>query len=425
LSFLYFAYGSNLWLPQMRGRCPSATPRGPATLAGWAVDYDKPSRDGSAKANIRSDAGQKVLGVVYEVEDGERQALDQAEHLYSPIYVNLEEGIRALTYAYEGPPHEGPPYDWYVSTTLAGAAAHGIPADGLDVPSRPDPLAPGMRAASPADLGLMQDIVSHGLRTSGDCYYVHPGDIAWWLYHDDPRSPDRLSCWVQGEDGFVVIDTREPSEISVFARPGIDRVPLIRWAQRRLGGRGEVGWVSDHDYELVTHLETTGYESGYVYRAYQWDLSREIPEPRLPAGWVARSVSGEEEADSRRAAAHSAFDSTMPPAMHLDRYLAFMRSPVYVPERDLVVVAPDGTVVSFVVWWADDSGTAQIEPFGTHPDYHRRGLGTALMQHALGQMKGAGMSVARVCTDEDRPATAFYEACGFEDAGRLRWWAPV
>lgn len=400
-------------------------PRGPAELPGWSVGYDKPSRDGSAKANIRPHERGRVHGVVYEVEDGERQALDLAEHLYSPIYVDLDDGPRVLTYAYEGVPHDRPPYDWYVSTALAGAAAHGIPANGLVADAFPDPLASGVRAASSADLPLMQDIVAEGLQSSGARYYVHPGDLAWWEYHDDPRHRDRFSCWIQGESGFVILDSREPHEISLFTRPGVDREPLIDWSQRRLGGKGEIGWVSDDDEELVLHLKRTGYEPRYAYRSYEWDLSHAIPEPRLPAGWMVRPVSGEEEADTRRAAAHAAFESTMPPAMHLDRYLAFMRSPVYVPEHDLVVVAPDGTVVSFVVWWAHDSGIAQIEPFGTHPDHHRRGAGRALLHHTLREMSRSGMTLARVCTDDDRPATAFYEACGFEDVGRLRWWAPV
>jgi ribosomal protein S18 acetylase RimI-like enzyme len=115
----------------------------------------------------------------------------------------------------------------------------------------------------------------------------------------------------------------------------------------------------------------------------------------------------------------------MPDAMHLQRYLDFMRSPVYVPERDLVAVDPSGTVVSFMVWWSDPtSHTAQIEPFGTHPGFHRRGVGRALILRGLAGMKEAGMKMARVCTDDDRPATGFYEGVGFVDVGRLRWCAP-
>ncbi len=424
MSFHYFAYGSNLWPAQLRGRCPSASPVGPARLSGWSLACDKPSVDGSSKFNIHVSPGDRVTGVVYEIEDGERQALDLAEPLYRPIYVDLDDGIRALTYAYEGPRDDRGPYDWYVSVAVAGAEAHGIPDTGLRIESRPDPVAPGVRAATPADLVVMQGILSDGVGRRQQRYYIHPGDLAWWIYHDDPRIPDHFSCWIQGDAGFVVIDTKSPGEIDVFTRPGVPRMPLVHWAQRRLDGSGDVGWVADDDDEMTSDLSRLGYGPVYAYRSYEWDLSRPIQQTPLPEGWRVRPLEGEHEAETRRAASHAAFESTMPPAMHLDRYLAFMRSPVYSAERDLVAVAPDGSVGAFVIWWADPSGVAQIEPFGTHPAHHRKGVGRALLTHALAEMREAGMTLARVCTDDDRPATGFYEACGFRDVGRLRWWSP-
>ena len=35
--------------------------------------------------------------------------------------------------------------------------------------------------------------------------------------------------------GFVTVDSLAPNEVNVFTPPGVDRMPLIRWAQRRLG----------------------------------------------------------------------------------------------------------------------------------------------------------------------------------------------
>jgi hypothetical protein len=38
-------------------------------------------------------------------------------------------------------------------------------------------------------------------------------------------------------------------------------------------------------------------------------------------------------------------------------------------------------------------------------------------------MKDAGMRMARVSTEEARSdAISFYEATGFDDVGRVRWW---
>jgi ribosomal protein S18 acetylase RimI-like enzyme len=423
VTFRYFAYGSNLWLPQIRSRCPSAKVIGPATLEGWSVVCDKPSQDGSAKLNIRADPSGTAHGVIYEIDEGDRQALDAFEPEYAPIVVEVD-GSPVMTYIYEGDPHSHPPYDWYVAMARSGALSHGLADLQLTAEALPDPMASGVRSASRDDVVFVQSILSEGLAAQTDRYYIHPGDYAWWVYHDDPRYPDALSAWIQNDSGFVTIDSGGPheNEITVFTLPGVDRMPLIRWAQRRLRDKGAVGWISDDDRELIVELEADGYEPDDVNRSYQWDLTGELPKQHLPAGWALRAVTGEPEADSRRAASHGAFESTMPSALHLQRYLDFMRSPVYVPEHDLVAVSPSGEIASFMVWWGDESGVAQIEPFGTHPDYQRQGVGRALIYHGLEEMRAAGMHTCRVVTDEPREATAFYTGVGFTDVGRIRWW---
>jgi len=413
LTFRYFAYGSNMWPPQLKSRCPTATPIGRDVLEGWSRAYDKPSTDGSAKLNIRPSPGESTEGVVYEVADADRDALDAAE----PRYEAIETPV-GLTYTYTRDPTAALPFDWYVRTAEKGAELHGVHIEpsAFDV----DPVASDVRPSGEGELPLMQSILSRGLSATTTRYYVHPGELGWWMYHWDERrrSP---TWWIQNDEAFVVVDPVDPGEISIFGLPGVDLWPLIRWSRRRLGGKGEVTWVSDRDREFESELEANGFAPTYNYRAFEWDLtSTAIPAPKLPDGWSIRHVEGEHEADNRRAASHAAFESSMPPDQHLQRYLRFMRSPVYTPKRDLVVVHEDGTIGSFMVWWADESGVAQIEPFGTHPDFHRQGLGRALLHHGLRDMKAAGMHLSRVMTDEDRAAaTTFYEAAGFEVMGKL------
>ena len=132
MTFRYFAYGSNLWLPRMRGRCPSARLIGTAVLRGWTAVYDKPSRDGMAKLNIRPLGDGTVWGVVYEIETHERARLDTAEPRYEPIDTTV-----GLAYAYGGPPTTATPAEWYVAIVEAGARSHGLvaPARGR----QPDP----------------------------------------------------------------------------------------------------------------------------------------------------------------------------------------------------------------------------------------------------------------------------------------------
>lgn len=432
MAFLYFAYGSNLWPPQMLGRCPSALRIGTARLDGWRTVYDKPSRDGSSKLNIVESPGDSVLGAVYEIDDEERSALDGAEDRYDPlgVTVSTDTGARlgVRTYRWTGVASEALPYDWYLSIAQAGAALHGLPesyySNHLGSEVSGDPLAPGVRPATADDLPLMQSILSRAVAQGGDRYSIHPGDLAWWIFHADPRHSDGVSYWMQGDDGVLMVDA-DDSVIGAFARPGVSPIPMIEWAQRRLRGRGAVGWVADTDSELVAYLEGEGSEVVRTDYWYRWDLdTTPVPAPSLDAGWTIRNVEGEHEADNRRRASHAAFNSTMDESMHLDRYLRFMRSPVYEPTRDLVAIAPDGTIASFIVWWPDPSGIAQIEPFGTHPDFQRRGIGRALIHYALRQMRDAGMTTTRVMTWDKEDSTGFYEGVGFEVVGAARDWQP-
>ena len=129
-SFRYFAYGSNLYEPRMRSRCPSARLVGLGRLSDFCLVYDKPSKDGSAKLNLRAVLGETVLGVIYEIALSERPGLDGFEGGYTPIQVSVQRGeqpVDALTYQYVGAPSNRGPFEWYVALVVKGAREHGLP----------------------------------------------------------------------------------------------------------------------------------------------------------------------------------------------------------------------------------------------------------------------------------------------------------
>lgn len=267
------------------------------------------------------------------------------------------------------------------------------------------------------DLVAMQGILSRHL-TAADRYTIHPGDLAWWVHHADPRRTP--SEYVRGDDAIAVLDP-DGAEIDLFGGDG--RIALLdHWGT----APRTVGWVSAVDTPLHAALTERGLVAqteGMI--TFTRDL--ESLDAPVAAGYTVRHLAGEHEADSRRAASHAAFGSTMDPAAHLDRYLRFMRSPVYDRTRDVVAVAPDGEIAAFLIWWPDEAtGIAQLEPVGTHPAHQRRGLGAAVLDRALDDMRSAGMRTLRVCTDTWRPdALAFYDGVGFVRADRLSWWSPA
>jgi ribosomal protein S18 acetylase RimI-like enzyme len=141
----------------------------------------------------------------------------------------------------------------------------------------------------------------------------------------------------------------------------------------------------------------------------------------VPAGFSVRPILGEQEAEPRARASHSAFKSRREWAPYLARYLRFVRSPVYDRERELVAAAPDGRIAAFAIWWPDTANRVGLfEPVGTHMEFQRLGLGRAVVREGLRRMRAHGLRQAIVCSEAENPgAVALYTGCGFQTINRL------
>ena len=188
---------------------------------------------------------------------------------------------------------------------------------------------------------------------------------------------------------------------------------------RRHGIEGEHLWChafrfDDARTQLLRDLGWTCEDAPpYVLnRAPLTDLPEPtLPEPALPAGYRIRSVSGPQEAAAITRIHTAAFGALWTP----DLYRRYMQAPGYAAEREYVVVAPDDTFAAFTVTWHDNlNRIGLLEPVGTHPDHRRRGLGKAVVLHAMHHMKAAGMTHATVANSGSNEASrALYAACGF------------
>lgn len=136
MSFLYFAYGSNMLKARLRERCPSAQAEGLAWAAGYAVRYWKEGRDGSGKATLVRQSIDTFLtcGVLYRIDLAERTDLDRAEARYlrhDDFAVHCSHsGENRRASAYLASPdacrQDLRPFDWYVGLIRAGAQEHGL-----------------------------------------------------------------------------------------------------------------------------------------------------------------------------------------------------------------------------------------------------------------------------------------------------------
>jgi len=77
---MYFAYGSNLDLPQMKRRCPSSKLISKGSLSCYRLTFNRFSSGwGGGVADVIQDQGSKVWGLVFEISDTDLERLDRYE----------------------------------------------------------------------------------------------------------------------------------------------------------------------------------------------------------------------------------------------------------------------------------------------------------------------------------------------------------
>jgi cation transport regulator ChaC len=139
----YFAYGSNMSTARLKApkRVPFAKPKTTGTIFGHALKFNKVSKDRlgnrSGKGHIEETGNQNdlVYGVVFEITEKEKPALDRAEGLgygyaEKTVTVTTSNGeIEAITYYGTNLDDSLKPYDWYMGHVIAGARENDLPAD--------------------------------------------------------------------------------------------------------------------------------------------------------------------------------------------------------------------------------------------------------------------------------------------------------
>ena len=123
---LYIAYGSNLNLAQMAGRCPTAEVVGKAVLRGWRLAF-------RGVATIERRIGYTVPVLVWKLQPEDEQSLDPYEgwpNLYykENLKVTLDGKRRtAMVYIMNGNSHPySPPARSYMRTILSGYESAGF-----------------------------------------------------------------------------------------------------------------------------------------------------------------------------------------------------------------------------------------------------------------------------------------------------------
>jgi ribosomal protein S18 acetylase RimI-like enzyme len=149
----------------------------------------------------------------------------------------------------------------------------------------------------------------------------------------------------------------------------------------------KIGLLVGEGYAFLRHFENK--------RTY--DLDRIDLDYSLEPGFSIRTYSEADDFNGRLALVRNAFDN---PDYTEERLEGLISSPEHMDEWDLMVLAPDGTPVSYCVGWRarvrDDAGL--VEPVGTHAEYRRRGFAQAVIRECFTRMKADGIRTVEIAS---------------------------
>ncbi len=176
----------------------------------------------------------------------------------------------------------------------------------------------------------------------------------------------------------------------------------------------------------IALLQRWGFESsGERSLHYERSLAQPLPQPELPPGFSIRPVKGEEEIDTLVALHRAAFGTEN---MTAEQRLAIMRVPLYQPDLDLVVVAPNGDLAAFCIGGFEDEERriGYTDPVGTHPNYRRLGLAGALMTTIMRHMAALGAALVQTGTSSlNLGMQRLADSLGFKLVSETLWYSKV
>ncbi|MEM7029209.1 MAG: GNAT family N-acetyltransferase [Chloroflexota bacterium] len=232
--------------------------------------------------------------------------------------------------------------------------------------------------------------------------------------------------------GFAMLDEQDlrfdllPSDNTELA------LEIVAWATNWVQSQANpnqtevnltTGCVSNNTIRLAL-LKQLGFEvqDGFTWY-YSRSLSKPIPDPKLPAGFTIRPLAGETEVEAHVMLHRAAYGTEN---MTVAYRLSMMQAPDYIPELDLIAVAPNGQLAAYTMGQISEQENALssrkeglTDPVATHPDYQGRGIAKALILTGLKLLQQQGMETANLGTwHENIAMQRTAEAAGFEKTGK-------
>ncbi len=285
------------------------------------------------------------------------------------------------------------------------------------------------RYQNAADLYRAQKALMRWIQQAGPCNYLHKGDIGHGLFNGcygyDPARMFRY--WLDAADELVAFAIFYPHKqfFDLQIAPALhqtDRhIELFDFCESEtLKLAEELGKplkqidvdVDDCDAAQGAFITARGYQRAtHSFTLTRHDLQA-LPSAALPSGFHFHQATAADAAQLADVHNHSFTNK-----WDAESYGAVFRAPHL--EYEVVVVAPDGRFAAFTNLWVDEVNRSLLfEPVGTHSDFRRRGLGKALMSHALRRMQAErGIECAYVIHEppaKNPASSALYASVGFK-----------
>ena len=282
----------------------------------------------------------------------------------------------------------------------------------------------------------MLNMLMEARAQTDDWRYPHTGDLLFWFFmvlcHLNPTRHIRL--WHAGGRlvGYAMLGEDPAFDCQVLpahAWQGIEEEALS-WAESLIGelcqldaklwGGPIVSGARQDDLQRRAFLEQHGFQVGGEFSEVNmiWLLEEPVPEASLPSGCQVRAVldGNPDEISNRSAAQRAVWQPWTVGNVTDEDYAQFMQLPGYDRQLDIVAVAPDGVIASYVNGWIDPlNKIGDFGPLGALPAYRRQGLTQAVLLECARRMQARGMNRISVSTGvNNTPAIRLYESVGFK-----------
>jgi len=293
------------------------------------------------------------------------------------------------------------------------------------------------RAYKIGDYELITNFLSEVHKITGTQHSWLPARFEYAEYLCEPLFTERgLRSWketfrIWEENGKIVgvILSENPNEeafIQIHPEYRFLEEEMIEWAETHIALNSDDGTKKlcvaafENDSFRQEILKRRGFKPHETVEYIKsQSLKCDIPQPQLPDGFKFSSMIDEERMQNRIESAVAAFEGTL---FSLSVYKRLQEAPNYLKELDILIIDENDEIAAFCgVWYYPEDGFGVFEPVGTHPKHQRKGLGKAVVQEGLRQLKNRGASKAYVNAYAEH-RSKFYASVGFEDDNVNRPW---